>query len=116
MVPSLTGFKPFGSVEICECLICWHTKTEGVKVSETGNTNSLVYRVRYVSWFALRVILIISALGLSYSFFTSTANAELVTATIPVSHEPVALAYDSAKGEMFVASAFSDTVSVISDA
>ncbi len=38
-----------------------------------------------------------------------------ITATIKVGNEPESLAYDSAKGEIFVANAFSSSVSVISD-
>jgi YVTN family beta-propeller protein len=45
----------------------------------------------------------------------SSVHALGVTATIPVGHAPSGVAYDSAKGEIFVTNGQDDTVSVISD-
>jgi YVTN family beta-propeller protein len=42
-------------------------------------------------------------------------HAGVITSTIMVGNEPEGLAYDSAKGEIFVANAFSSSISVISD-
>ena len=48
-------------------------------------------------------------------FFAQTASALSVVATITVGNVPTYVAYDSAKGEVFVANDGSNSVSVISD-
>ena len=63
--------------------------------------------VAYVQIFAI--------VALSCLFFAQTANALSVIATVPVSFGPAAVTSDSAKGEVFVANFFDNTVSVIDD-
>jgi YVTN family beta-propeller protein len=62
--------------------------------------------------FHLQIFVIFS---LSCLFFVHTANALSVVATIPVDSGPAFVAYDSAKGEIFVANNGGGTVSVIND-
>src|ERR1039457_1720290 len=58
----------------------------------------------------LGLLLLASALVVPF------ANAQtVVVATVTVGSQPYAAAYDSAKGEVFVANALSNTVAVISD-
>jgi len=58
---------------------------------------------------------IFTIVALSCLFFAQTANALSVIATVPVSFGPAAVTSDSAKGEVFVANFFDNTVSVIDD-
>ncbi|MHB9160360.1 MAG: YncE family protein [Nitrosotalea sp.] len=60
----------------------------------------------------IQIFVIVS---LSYLFFIPTANALSVSATITVGSGPAGVAYDSAKGEIFVANVGDNTISVISD-
>src|SRR6267143_1660748 len=49
------------------------------------------------------------------TYFPARVYAQTVTATVPVGANPTFLAYDSGKGEVFVANYGAGTVSVISD-
>ena len=53
--------------------------------------------------------------GFLFSSNTAFASSPSVVATIPVGNQPWGVAYDSAKGEIFVANYNDNTVSVISD-
>jgi YVTN family beta-propeller protein len=64
------------------------------------------------SIFYLQIFALVS---LSCLFFAQTANALSVVATVSVGSGPIGVAYDSAKGEMFVGNNSDGTVSVISD-
>ena len=57
----------------------------------------------------------LAALVIASSLVVPFARAETVVATVPVGSLPEGVAYDSAKGEVFVANDDSATVSVISD-
>src|ERR1017187_8501737 len=57
----------------------------------------------------LGLLIVASALAIPF------ANAQTLVATVTVGSQPYGIAYDSAKGEVFVANAASNTVSVISD-
>jgi YVTN family beta-propeller protein len=63
-----------------------------------------------------RVLALVVVVLLSFSFFASTVHAQSVVATIKVGSGPFGVAYDSGKGEVYVANSVSNTVSVISDA
>ncbi|MGI0073559.1 MAG: YncE family protein [Nitrosotalea sp.] len=63
-----------------------------------------------------KIILGMMALAIFGSFFAHAAYAaNTVVATIPVGTQPIGVAYDSAKGEIFVTNDGSDNVSVIRD-
>src|SRR2546426_2200714 len=66
---------------------------------------------------AIRPLLIAGLLFLviASSLVVPFARAQTVIATVQVGTGPFAVAYDSAKGEVFVANFYSNTVSVISD-
>src|SRR6478752_7224779 len=55
-------------------------------------------------------------ISISCLFFTQTANAFSIVTTISVGSTPFDIAYDSGKGEMFVANRGSGDISVIDDA
>ena len=57
-------------------------------------------------------LLIIAVFGLSIA---GGVHAASVSSTIKVGASPTGVAYDSAKGEIFVANSGSNTVSIISD-
>ncbi len=62
-----------------------------------------------------RIVLSALIIFLFLAYFPSRAHAQTVTATVPVGANPTFLAYDSGKGEVFVANYGATTVSVISD-
>src|SRR5437016_14113606 len=57
----------------------------------------------------------LATLVIASSLVVPFARAETVVATVPVGSIPEGVAYDSAKGEVFVANVGSNTVSVIYD-
>ena len=62
-----------------------------------------------------RIVLSALAFLLFLAYFPAGVSAQTVTATVPVGAQPLFLAYDSGKGEVFVANFNDSTVSVISD-
>src|SRR2546425_12707641 len=57
----------------------------------------------------------LAALVIASSLVVPFARAEIVVATVPVGSVPEGVAYDSARGEVFVTNLVDGTVSVISD-
>src|SRR5947199_1705221 len=57
----------------------------------------------------------LATLVIASSLVVPLARAETVVATVPVGSVPEGVAYDSAKGEVFVTNLVDGTVSVISD-
>jgi YVTN family beta-propeller protein len=66
-------------------------------------------------WSEARLSALVIATLLSLFFFAQTAGAQSVVATVNVGSAPWGVAYDSAKGEVFVANEGNSTVSVIDD-
>ncbi len=62
-----------------------------------------------------RLFALLIATVLSLSFLVSAVNAQSVVATVTVGANPAGVAYDSGKGEIFVANEGGSTVSVITD-
>ncbi len=62
-------------------------------------------------WLKAAVFLFI----ITYGVFAQAAYAEQLVATIPVGNSPDAVAYDSVKGEIFVANELTSSISIISD-
>ena len=65
-----------------------------------------------------KVLKLLTSLFILASFLSTISVASAayeITATIPVGVGPWGIAYDSGKGEIFVANYYDDTVSVISD-
>ena len=63
----------------------------------------------------IKPLFLLATLVIASSLVTPFARAQTVVATVTVGSGPADLAYDSARGEVFVANDGSDTVSVISD-
>ena len=61
-------------------------------------------------------LLLLTAVVISSAPLSPPAHAQAVVATVSVGSAPDAAAYDSSKGEVFVANGGDDTVSVVSDA
>src|SRR5438128_1114719 len=63
----------------------------------------------------IKPLILLATLVIASSLVAPSARAQTVVATVSVGSNPVGVAYDSGKGEIFVTIPGPDTVSVISD-
>src|SRR5438552_16415927 len=63
----------------------------------------------------IKALILLVTLVIAFSLVAPFARAETVVATVNVGSNPFGVAYDSLKGEVFVANFGSNTVSVIED-
>jgi YVTN family beta-propeller protein len=77
-------------------------------------TTTTIFCVRSLSLLLIVLGLVLVLSGIFVAGLTDTAKADSVISTIPVGTHPQGLAFDPANGEIYVANANSNTISVIS--